>query len=589
MNKHPVPAALAIATALVLAAPAGAAELKFARKPIQGQYIVVLKQDSAALAGESSGRRPALPAIAEQMSRAHGARLVRAFNKVLRGFVARADDRALARLLADPRVDYVEEDGIARATATQSGATWGIDRIDQRDLPLSGTYTYDTTASAVHAYIIDTGIRATHAEFGGRVGNGYTAINDGWGTSDCAGHGTHVSGTVGGATYGVAKGVRLHSVRVLGCDGTGSWSGIIAGIDWVAANHIKPAVANMSIGGGASSSVDAAVNRLVNAGVTAVVAAGNDNDDACNYSPARASLAFTIGSTTSSDARSSFSNYGSCVNLFAPGSNVRSAWNNGDTATNVISGTSMATPHVVGVAALYLANNPAATPSQVTTALLNGASANRISDVMGSPNRLLYSVVSGGGGGTDPCTGCSKYSGSLSGAGDNDMQPNGNYYQSTVSGTHQASTCTCTNGTVPAGCRWPSPMVPAATNRPPTAAPPATTTGKFCRTPAPAAMTSGSSGRDRNAPVTGTQKPAERRASGWMRPESDRRNADQVDRSASVRRGHAKYVLHAYPHGTTAASSGSARNELATSPVGVPHNVPACHSGYATNASQIAL
>lgn len=438
MNSSSTPAlcALATACALALAAPAGAAELRTTRQPIDGQYIVVLKKDDVALRGEVSSRRPNLPTVAEQMSRAHGARLVRAYERVLRGFVTRADDRALARLLADPRVEYVEEDGVAHAIATQSGAAWGLDRIDQRDLPLTGSYSYDTTASAVHAYIVDTGIRASHVDFGGRVSGGAGFINDGWGTGDCAGHGTHVAGTVGGATWGVAKGVRLHPVRVLGCDGSGSWSAIIAGLDWVAANHVKPAVANLSIGGGASQSVDDAVGRLSAAGVTVLAAAGNDNNDACYFSPARAPGAITVGSTTASDARSSFSNYGSCVNLFAPGSNVRSTWSTGDTATNTISGTSMATPHVAGVAALYLASHPAATPAQVRSALLDSATVNRVSDARGSANRLLYTVTTNDGG-TAPCTGCTLYSGSLSGANDAHIQPNGSYYLSNTPGAHR--------------------------------------------------------------------------------------------------------------------------------------------------------
>src|SRR5262249_51466616 len=237
--------------------------------------------------------------------------------------------------------------------ATQSNATWGIDRIDQRNLPLSGTYTYNFTGAGVHAYIIDTGIRATHQNFGGRVSSqGFTAINDGNGTNDCNGHGTHVSGTVGSSTYGVAKGVTLHAVRVLSCSGSGSTSGVIAGVDWVTQNRILPAVANMSLGGGVSTALDTAVNNSINSGVTYAIAAGDTNP--CTLSPARVAAALTVGATTMTDARSSFSNFGTCVDLFAPGSSITSTWNTSDTATNTISGTSMATPHVTGVAALYL-------------------------------------------------------------------------------------------------------------------------------------------------------------------------------------------------------------------------------------------
>jgi subtilisin family serine protease len=307
-------------------------------------------------------------------------------------------------LLADPKVDYVEEDGVVTVRATQSGATWGIDRVEQRNLPLSGTYTYDTTASGVHAYIVDTGILTGHTQFTGRMGNGFRAIaDDGRGTSDCNGHGTHVAGTVGGTTWGVAKGVTLHPVRVFGCGNTGSNSDIIAGIDWVAQNRVLPAVANMSLGGGASQATDDAVNRLVAAGVVAVVAAGNSNANACNYSPARAPNAITVGSTTSTDARSSFSNFGTCLDIFGPGSSIVSAGISSTSAQATLSGTSMAAPHVAGVAALYLANNASATPAQVATALINNSTANKVTSAgTGSPNRLLYSIF---GGTTPPPTG----------------------------------------------------------------------------------------------------------------------------------------------------------------------------------------
>ena len=240
----------------------------------------------------------------------------------------------------DARIEFIEQDSVVSLDATQNNATWGLDRIDQRDRPLNGSYVYDVTASNVRAYIIDSGIRASHSDFGGRVLSGYTAINDGRGTNDCNGHGTHVAGTVGGATWGVAKSVRLVPVRVFGCTGGSSNSIILAGINWVAANAVRPAVANMSLGGGASSTTDSATNNLINSGVTVVVAAGNSGANACNYSPARVANAITVGSTTSSDARSNFSNYGSCVNVFAPGSSIRSAWYTSNTATNTISGTS---------------------------------------------------------------------------------------------------------------------------------------------------------------------------------------------------------------------------------------------------------
>lgn len=387
-------------TAVVLSATSGSveaqADLRFVAQPVEGQYIVVLREQSASLASENS-RAPRVADLARQMAGQHSMRVSHTYSHALRGFVAQANDKALARLLMDERVAYVEEDGIVTTSATQSSATWGLDRTDQRDLPLNGTYVYNTTASNVNAYIIDTGVLGTHSQFTGRMIGGYSAISDGRGTTDCNGHGTHVAGTVAGTTHGIAKGARISPVRVLGCDGSGTNSGVIAGMDWVAANHVKPAVANMSLGGGASTATDDAVARMTSAGVTVVVAAGNDNANACNSSPARAASAITVGSTANNDARSSFSNYGTCLDIFAPGSSITSAWYTSTSATNTISGTSMASPHVAGVAALYLANNPSATPSQVTSAIINASTANKVTDAKtGSPNRLLYSLFDGG-------------------------------------------------------------------------------------------------------------------------------------------------------------------------------------------------
>lgn len=382
--------------ALALAGSAHAAQpqFRFAQKPIDGQYIVVLRDDAAALASERSVL-PRVADVARQMALQHGVRVSRSYSHALRGFVVKADVNTLGRLLHDRRVAYIEEDGYVSIGATQVNATWGIDRSDQRDLPLDGTYTYVTTAANVNTYIIDTGVLGSHAEFTGRMIGGYTAISDGNGTNDCNGHGTHVAGSVAGTTYGIAKSARISPIRVLGCNGSGTNSGVIAGMDWVVANHVKPAVANMSLGGGASTATDDAVARMSNAGVTVVVAAGNDNLDACNYSPARAPSAITVGSTTNTDARSSFSNWGTCLDIFAPGSSILSAWHTSNTATNTISGTSMAAPHAAGVAALFLANNPAATPAEVTTALLNASTINKVtSPGTNSPNRLLYSLFS---------------------------------------------------------------------------------------------------------------------------------------------------------------------------------------------------
>ncbi len=342
-----------------------------ADKKIANQYIVVLKDDVADVDGEA--HRLARDFDGDR----NGGHT---YNRAIKGFSVRMNEQQALRLADDPRVAFVEEDGVISLDATQTNATWGLDRIDQRDLPLNQTYNFNATGSGVRAYIVDTGIRATHTDFGGRVVSGFTAINDGLGTNDGNGHGTHVAGTVGGSTWGVAKNVTLVAVRVLDSSGNGTNSGVIAGVDFVTSNHQagQPAVANMSLGGGASSALDTAVTNAVNDGVTFAVAAGNENQNACNVSPARAASAITVGSTTTTDARSSFSNFGTCVDIFAPGSSITSAWRTSDTATNTISGTSMASPHVAGVAALFLETNPTASPATVTAAIINSSTPNKV-------------------------------------------------------------------------------------------------------------------------------------------------------------------------------------------------------------------
>jgi subtilisin family serine protease len=316
------------------------------------------------------------------------------YTHALSGFAGSISDAAREGLLRDARVLRVEPDGIAYAVTTQTGATWGLDRIDQRALPLSSTYTYTSTGSGVTAYIIDTGIETSHSDFGGRASVGVDEIGDGRNGIDCNGHGTHVSGTVGGNTWGVAKAVSLVAVRVLNCSGSGTWSGVVAGIDWVVGNHQSgPAVSNMSLGGGASATVDDAVNRMINDGVASAVAAGNGNQggraqDACKYSPARVPNAMTIGATDKTDTKTSWSNYGNCVDWFAPGLGITSDWLNG--GTNTISGTSMATPHTTGVAALYLEGNPSASPADVRAALFANLSTGVVKNSKTVNNHLLY-------------------------------------------------------------------------------------------------------------------------------------------------------------------------------------------------------
>jgi subtilisin family serine protease len=376
---------------LVLTSPVRSAakkdKLRKSQNKIENNYIVVLNE---AVVGET-GLYSIAPYIAEEMALTHNGKLKHIYKNALNGFAVEMSPADAERLSEDFRVEYVEEDAEVTLDATQSNPPWGLDRIDQRSRPLNAIYTFNWTGAGVFAYVIDTGIRTAHTQFGGRAANVFDAF--GGNGQDCNGHGTHVAGTIGGSTFGVAKSVNLRGVRVLNCSGSGSNSGVIAGVDFVRLNRQNPAVANMSLGGGASSALDTAVNNLSNSGVAIAVAAGNSNTNACNSSPARAANAITVGSTTTSDSRSSFSNFGSCLDIFAPGSGILSAWATSNTATATLSGTSMASPHVAGVAALYKQQNPSASASTVRNAIVNGSTTNVVTNAgTGSPNRLLYSL-----------------------------------------------------------------------------------------------------------------------------------------------------------------------------------------------------
>ncbi|PWU58007.1 hypothetical protein DLJ47_00830 [Micromonospora sp. S4605] len=401
----------AVATAVAFGAPATAApaegQVLLAGGPtaVADSYIVVFKDTSVG--------RSDVAQRASDLANRHGGAVNRTYRNALRGFEARLSEQEARRLAADPAVSYVQQNHTMRISGTQSPTpSWGLDRIDQRALPLNNSYTYPNTGSGVKAYIIDTGIRFGHNDFGGRAVSGFDAI-DGGSADDCNGHGTHVAGTVGGSAYGVAKGVTLVGVRVLDCAGSGTNAGVIQGVDWVTGDHAagQLAVANMSLGGGFNQAVNDAVARSIADGVSYGLAAGNDTGaNACNSSPASTPAGITVGSTTNTDARSSFSNIGSCLDIFAPGSSITSAWHTSNTATNTISGTSMATPHVVGAAALVLAANPSFTPQQVRDKLVADATGNAVSNPgSGSPNKLLY--VGDGGTTPPPPTGCTQTNG----------------------------------------------------------------------------------------------------------------------------------------------------------------------------------
>ena len=383
-------------------------------KPVAGRYIVAIKRDG------KLGNVNALLDSVKVLVGKYGGEPDFLFSKVLYGYSVAMDEQAAKLLAGDPLVRYVEQDGLVGLVGTQSPVTWGLDRVDQSSLPLDNSFEFANEGKDVHAYIIDTGILSDHAQFKGRMGEGFSAIEGGPGggsgiplvggvldgllggggdddgddepsTEDCNGHGTHVAGTVGGSDYGVAKSTTLYPVRVLDCNGSGTTSGVIAGVDWTADNFKKPAVANLSLGGGASDALDEAVREASALGITMVVAAGNEDADACNSSPAREKSAYTVGATDRDDRRASFSNWGKCLDIFAPGKDITSAWHTSNFATKTISGTSMAAPHVAGVAALILQDRQQALPDEVMRRLGERAVSGKVSDVKGSTNTLLQS------------------------------------------------------------------------------------------------------------------------------------------------------------------------------------------------------
>ncbi|MEU7071720.1 S8 family peptidase [Streptomyces narbonensis] len=374
-----VPAQAAPVEGVVLAA--GSADA------VPGSYIVTLKQGAGFKAASTKGR---------DLISGYGGTVRKTFGSALNGYTATLGATEARRLAADPAVASVEQNQVFRADATQTDAPWGLDRIDQANLPLNGTYTYpDSAGAGVTAYVIDTGVRVSHAQFGGRAVNGYDAVDGDTVAQDGNGHGTHVATTIAGSTYGVAKAAKIVAVRVLDNAGSGTTAGVIAGIDWVTSHHTAgaPAVANLSLGGGASTALDNAVKNSIADGVTYAVAAGNSGVNASSSSPARVAAALTVGATSNTDAKASWSNYGSVLDLFAPGVSITAGWHTSDTATNTISGTSMAAPHVAGAAAVYLAGHTSATPAQVATALVNGSTPSKVtSPGSGSPNRLLRLV-----------------------------------------------------------------------------------------------------------------------------------------------------------------------------------------------------
>ncbi|GAA4840944.1 S8 family peptidase [Kitasatospora terrestris] len=372
-------AALAVAVAAVAATAVPAA----AARPATGSYVVVLRDGTV-----PSRSTTAVTAVADRLAHTHGGTVRTVFDTALQGYAAELTPAQAQRLAADPAVAWVERDGIRHSAAV---ASWGLDRIDQRSLPLDRNYAAPNTASNVTVYLVDSGLRTTHSQFGGRASIGVDLVGDGRNGADCLGHGTHVAGTVGGKDYGVARGVKLVAVRVTPCNDSIPTSSIISAADWITKHAVKPAVVNMSINGGVSSAEDKAIRNSIASGVTWVVSSGNSNADACRNSPGDIAEAVVVNNSTSDDQRRSDSNWGACTDLFAPGTGIVSAWNSGDSDSHTLTGTSMAAPHVAGAAALYLSAHPRATPAQVQDALVRSATAGKIGKAgTDTPNRLLY-------------------------------------------------------------------------------------------------------------------------------------------------------------------------------------------------------
>ncbi|MFI5642169.1 S8 family peptidase [Streptomyces goshikiensis] len=397
-------AAVSTATMLTLAVDSAEASpdhgwVRTAADPIPGRYLVVFKEErgmapsSAPHGPASDAEHAAATATAARTARTYGGTVRTVFSTALRGYAAEMTAAQAQRVATDPMVSYVQQDGLHTVSATQTDPPWGLDRIDQRDLPLDRKYTSAQKAGNVTVYLVDSGLRTTHAQFQGRATIGVDEVGDGRNGADCTGHGTHVAGTVGGKDFGVAKDVKLVAVRVTDCRDRAATSAIIAAADWITAHAVKPAVVNMSINGGGNAAEDDAIKRSIASGVTWVVSSGNGNTNACDNSPARIGSALVVNNSTSDDTRRSDSNFGPCTDLFAPGTAITSAGNQNDTATLRLSGTSMAAPHVTGAAALFLAQHPKATPAEVHSALTGAATTGKIRGTgKDTPNRLLYTA-----------------------------------------------------------------------------------------------------------------------------------------------------------------------------------------------------